>query len=1178
MNPFAGPCRHPGAGPFPSANVHASTLRTARLRRRGISMSDNLMTSRRFAPLFWCQFFSAFNDNFLKNALVFLILFAPGVGNRAALITLTAAIFIGPFFFLSGFGGQLADRFDKSIVASRVKFVEIAVSALGVVGFWLHSIPIMFVTLFLFGVIATLFGPIKYGILPDHLKREELPAGNALVEGATFMAILLGTIVGGLAAKEGNHPGWFGAMIMVFAALCWGSSLLIPRTGQGAPNLYVDPNIARSTGSLLKDLWIDKRLWWGSLTTSWFWLTGAVALSLMPPLVKTVLGASEEVVTVYLAVFSISIAIGSLLAAWIAHGRIVLFPTLLGAALLGVFAIDLGFSTYGVVHGGAPATIREVFTTWRGLHVAIDLAGLAIAGGLYIVPCFAAVQSWAGADKRARVIAAVNVLNAAFIVAGTLVVAALQAFGATLPELFLLLGAANLITMVIVARTMPANGLRDFLTTMLRAMYRMEVKGAENLDVDKAGPNPIIALNHVSFLDAAVALSLMDKEPVFAIDYNIAQRWWVKPFLKLTRAMPLDPSKPMATRTLINAVKAGEPLVIFPEGRITVTGSLMKVYDGVGLIADKSGALVVPVKIDGLEATPFSRLSRSQVHRRWFPKVTVTVLPPVKLAVDDNLKGRWRRQAAGAALYEIMSDLVFRTTSTDRTVFQAAVDAAEVHGWKRVAVEDPVTGSLSYKRMLIGANVLGKKLMPLAAEGKALGVMLPNANGAVVTILAVMSGGRVPAMINFTAGAANILAACKAAEVGTIVTSRAFVEKGKLDAVVAQLTQSVTIVYLEDVRAGVTTADKLGGLLAYKKPIVARKPDDPAVILFTSGSEGTPKGVVLSHRNMLANCAQAAARIDFGRQDKLFNVLPVFHSFGLTAGTILPLVSGVPIYLYPSPLHYRTVPELIYGVNATIVFGTDTFLAGYARAAHPYDFRSLRYILAGAEPVRESTRRTYMEKFGLRILEGYGVTETAPVLALNTPMFNRFGTVGRLMPGIEPRLEPVPGVDEGGRLYVRGPNVMLGYLKAENPGVLEPTHEGWHDTGDIVTIDAQGFVTIKGRAKRFAKIGGEMISLAAVESLAAQLWPDVLSAVATAPDPRKGERLVLVTQQKGATRSEFQQFAKPKGASDLMVPAEVVYLEKLPVLGTGKIDMVGVATLVKERAASMPMQAAEAVA
>jgi acyl-[acyl-carrier-protein]-phospholipid O-acyltransferase / long-chain-fatty-acid--[acyl-carrier-protein] ligase len=1142
-------------------------------------MSDHLMTSRRFAPLFWCQFFSAFNDNFLKNALVFLILFRAGFdeATRNSLVTLTAAVFIGPFFFLSGVGGQLADRFDKAIVARYVKLVEIGVAALGVVGFWLHSVPIMFVTLFMFGVIATLFGPVKYGILPDHLKKEELPAGNALVEGATFMAILLGTIAGGLSAAEEVHPAYFCALIVVFSLFCWGASLMIPRTGQGAPHLYVDPNIARSTGSLLRDLWIDKRLWWGGLVTSWFWLVGAVALGLLTPMVKTVLSNTEEAVTAYLAVFSVAIAVGSLLAAWLSHGRIALFPTLVGGFLLAAFSFDLAFAIYGAPQA-AKVSVFDVFTSWRGIHVAIDLAGLAIAGGLFIVPTFSAVQSWAGADKRARVIAAVNVLNAAFIVVGTLVVAALQAMGWTLSMLFLLIGALNAIVLVVIAKTMPANGLRDFLTTMLRAFYRMEVKGAENLNSDHAGPNPIVALNHVSFLDAAVALSLMDEEPVFAIDYQIAQRWWVKPFLKLTRAMPLDPSKPMATRTLINAVKAGEPLAIFPEGRITVTGSLMKVYDGVGLIADKSGALVVPVKIDGLEATPFSRLSRRQVNRRWFPKVTVTVLPPVKLSVPDELKGRHRRQAAGAALYEIMSDLVFRTTSTDRTVFEAVVDAAAVHGWKRVAVEDPVTGSLTYKRLLLGANILGRKLMSLAPEGKVLGVMLPNANGAVVTILGVMSAGRVPAMINFTAGAANIQAACKAAEVDTIVTSRAFIDKGKLGPVVEQLAQGIKIVYLEDVRASVGTADKLRGLLSYKKPLVARSPDHPAAILFTSGSEGTPKGVVLSHRNMLANCAQAQARIDFGRSDKLFNVLPVFHSFGLTAGTVLPLVTGVPIYLYPSPLHYRTVPELIYGTNATIVFGTDTFLAGYARAAHPYDFRSLRYILAGAEPVRESTRRTYMEKFGLRILEGYGVTETAPVLALNTPMFNKFGTVGRLMPGTTARLEPVAGVDEGGRLFVKGPNVMLGYLKAENPGAIEPPPEGWHDTGDIVTIDAQGFVTIKGRAKRFAKIGGEMISLAAVEQLAAQLWPDTLSAVATAPDPRKGERLVLVTQQKGATRSAFQAFAKSKGASDLMVPAEVVVLDKLPVLGTGKIDMVGVAKLVKERAAAAPAAAAEETA
>jgi acyl-[acyl-carrier-protein]-phospholipid O-acyltransferase/long-chain-fatty-acid--[acyl-carrier-protein] ligase len=475
---------------------------------------------------------------------------------------------------------------------------------------------------------------------------------------------------------------------------------------------------------------------------------------------------------------------------------------------------------------------------------------------------------------------------------------------------------------------------------------------------------------------------------------------------------------------------------------------------------------------------------------------------------------------------------------------------------------------MTYKRLLQAIAVLGRKLMPLALEGRSLGVMLPTSNGGVVTLFAVMSAGRVPAMINFTAGAANILAACRAADLDTILTSRAFVEKGRLDHLVEELSKQVRIVYLEDIRPTIGVLDKLRGALHWKRPLVARKPDDWAAILFTSGSEGTPKGVVLSHRNMLANAAQAEARIDFGREDKLFNVLPIFHSFGLTAGTVLPLVSGVSTYLYPSPLHYRTVPELVYAVCATILFGTDTFLNGYARSANPYDFRSLRYVLAGAEPVREATRQIYLEKFGLRILEGYGVTETAPVMALNTPMFNKFGTVGRLLPGMTAKLEKVEGVDEGGRLYIKGPNVMLGYVRADKPGVLEPPPEGWHDTGDIVTIDEQGFVAIKGRAKRFAKVGGEMVSLAAVEMLAGDLWPDNVSAVAALPDPRKGERLVMVTDKHGATRSEFITYARSKHASELMFPSEVVVLDKLPLLGSGKVDQMAVQKFVREQAAA----------
>ena len=1050
-------------------------------------MFTTLMTTRRFAPLFWCQFFSAFNDNFLKNSLVFLILFKLAGADAESLITLAGATLMFPFFALSAIGGEMADRYDKARVAERLKFFEIGVAALAVGGFWLHSIPLLFLALLLFGVIEALFGPIKYGILPDHLARSELPAGNALIESATFIAILLGTIAGGLAAKDGPNQASFASVMMVFALACWISARLIPPTGQAAPDLKLDFNIVRSTFRLLGALKAEPRLWWGGLVTSWFWLVGAIALSLLPPLVKNVLGGDDSVITAFLAVFAVAIGVGSALASWLAHGRIVLFPTLLAAVLLGLFALDLSWATWDVTTT-ATAGFAEVFRSARGLRVAIDLAGLAIAGGLFIVPAFSAVQAWAGADRRARIVAAVNVLNAAFMTVAGVGVALVQKAGATPAMLFLAIGVANFVVAVVIARTMPTSPLRDFLSVLLRVLYRLEVHGLEN--VAKAGPHPIIALNHVSFLDAAIALAVLEQEPIFAIDHGIAQRWWVKPFLRLTHAMPLDPTKPMATRTLINAVKGGETLIIFPEGRITVTGSLMKVYDGAGLIADKSDAMVVPVRLKGPEATPLSRLDRTQVRRRWFPKVTVTVCEPVKLTVDPDLKGKRRRIAAGAALYQIMSELVFRTTSTDRTVVQAVIAAANAYGRGRIAVEDPLAGALSYRKLLLGVVVLARKLAPRAGVGEAVGVMLPNANGAAVATLALMSAGRVPAMINFSAGIAGVRGACRAAKIAVIVTSRVFVDKARLEALVGGVSADVRIIYLEDVRAQIGIIDKLRGLLDAGRSLVARQPDDPAAILFTSGSEGTPKGVVLSHRNMLANAAQAEARIDFGRSDKVFNVLPLFHSFGLTVGLILPLVSGVRVYLYPSPLHYRIVPEMIYGVNATILFGTDTFLAGYARAAHPYDFRSLRYVLAGAEPVKEATRRTYMEKFGLRILEGYGVTETAPALALNTPMFNKFGTVGRILPGMEVRLEPVAGIEAGGRLYVRGPNVMLGYLRAENPGVLERPPDGWHDTGDIVAIDADGFIAIKGRAKRFAKVGGEMISLAAIETLAADLWPD----------------------------------------------------------------------------------------
>ena len=426
-------------------------------------------------------------------------------------------------------------------------------------------------------------------------------------------------------------------------------------------------------------------------------------------------------------------------------------------------------------------------------------------------------------------------------------------------------------------------------------------------------------------------------------------------------------------------------------------------------------------------------------------------------------------------------------------------------------------------------------------------------------------------MLNFSTGLKNMVSACKTARLRTVLTSRRFIATAKLEETVEALGQHAEVVYLEDVRERIDLFDKLFGLVAGRLPAFVHRmiagsvtARDPAVVLFTSGYEGTPKGVVLSHENIRANRYQLSARIDFNPSDIVFNALPLFHSFGLTAGLLLPLLSGIKTFLYPSPLHYRIVPELVYASNATVLFGTDTFLAGYARSAHPYDFYSVRYVFAGAEKLGEETRLIWSEKFGLRIFEGYGATETSPVLTTNTPMHYRAGTVGRLLPGIRYKLVEAPGIARGGRLVVSGPNIMLGYLRAERPEELEAPVDGWYDTGDIVEVDEVGYVTIVGRATRFAKIAGEMVSLTAVEAQVFALWPDHNHAVVSIADIRKGEQLVLVTDFSEADRNALQAHIQKNGGSELMIPKNIMVVNEIPVLGTGKVDYVGVKDLVEQ--------------
>lgn len=526
--------------------------------------------------------------------------------------------------------------------------------------------------------------------------------------------------------------------------------------------------------------------------------------------------------------------------------------------------------------------------------------------------------------------------------------------------------------------------------------------------------------------------------------------------------------------------------------------------------------------------------------------------------MSNAATAKQRRRHAGENMRRVMQEMLFASQPV-QTLFSAFLDAMQIHGRKTRFVEDMQQTEESYGDLLKKSLALGRLASKVSVQDENVGVLLPNVTNTICLIFGMSAMGCVPAMLNYTAGPAGIQNACIAANVKTIITSRKFIEAAKLENIIAGL-GNLQIMYLEELRSQFSLTDKLWLMVfALHFPRWATHKthaDAPAVVLFTSGSEGKPKGVVHSHRGILANIAQIRAVIDFSPADKFMISLPLFHAFGFTCGAIMPLVTGCKLFLYPSPLHYRIIPEIIYDRGCTVLFGTSTFLGNYAKFAHPYDFYKLRYVVAGAEKLNDEVRRTWVEKFGIRILEGYGATECAPVLAVNTPMTYKTGTVGPLLPGLILQLEAVPGIEHGGLLSVRGPNVMLGYYLFDNPGILKPPVDGWYSTGDIVDIDHEGFITIKGRVKRFAKVAGEMVSLETVEKIATQASPNLQHAASTQVDAQRGENIVLFTTDATLAKDVLQAAAKTLGAPELAIPKKIVIIEAIPLLGTGKTDYV----------------------
>ena len=1139
----------------------------------------SLIRDRGFGPLFWIQLLGAFHDNLFRQALVIMVTYGVGLKigfSHALLIPMVSAIAISPFFLFSSVAGQLADKYDKAKLTQIIKGCEIAVVFFAIYGLFTESFGVLLFTLFLTLTQSTFFGPIKYSLIPSLLKKDKIVNANALVEGSTFLAILAGTSLGNfLVYVEGSGFKMLALVMLVSVCASFYISLKLPSVPAADPKVTVNTNIVQETLSLVKDASKDRFIFLSIMGISWFWVIGITMLTQIAFYGKVVLGANPSVANFFLFLFAGGIGLGSYLANRLMGTHIDTRVVPWGAVATTLFILDLVYVSYSL-----PFTqdigVVEFLLKHYSFRICFDLLMIATSVGISLVPLYALLQTESDPKKCSRIIAANNVVNAFFMIISSVATMILMALDVTIINIFLIVGLLNLFAMHKLSSLVPESVLQLVLQVVLKLFFRVEVKGMENLK--QAGDRVLIIANHVSFIDAILLFAFIPEKLSYAIWSQYINRWWIKIIKPGVNLLPVDPTNPMATKKLVELIRQGKKCVIFPEGRITVTGALMKIFDGPGMIADRSGAQVLPIRIEGAQYSMFSRL-RGKVNRKFFPKISLTVLPPCQVETNPKLKGRARRQVISNQIYDIMVGMLFDTSPYQQTVIQSIFDAARIHGMNKEIVEDIQRQPLTYRQVIMRSFILGRWIEKQTSAKERVGVLLPTSIASMMCVTSQMLYGRVPAMLNFSLGANVILHSCKLARVRLVLTSRKFVEVARLENTIKKLSEDVRIFYLEDLASELNIVHKIVGAVSSFVPELAAKKiqqtiseDDPAVILFTSGSEGLPKGVALSHRNLNANRYQLTSMIDLTTQDIVLNALPTFHSFGLMGGIIAPLTAGIRVFQYPSPLHYRIVPVMAYDINATIFFATDTFLSRYAISAHPYDFYSMRLVIAGAEKLKEETRRVWIEKFGIHVREAYGTTEASPDVSVNTPMLNKIGSVGRFLTGIRHHLRPVVGIENAGRLIIKGPNVMLGYLDPETGDVIptsasffegEEPQTDWYDTGDIVSVDEHGFVTIKGRAKRFAKIAGEMISLGAVEEALQKIYPENGHIVLAAPDVLKGEQLILLTTAK-LTREDLVTQFRAGGYAELMIPRKFFIVDQIPVLPTGKTDLVGAKAMMEE--------------
>ena len=1120
-----------------------------------------------FLPLWVSHLLSVINDSFIRTVFLFFATYKMTQAGSSFMIT---AVILYALLYCVGslYAGSVADKLSRVRFLRLIRTGEVVLMVMALLVVFLDSRILLTLILALLGLTGSCLRVVNNALLPKFVGEKELNIGNVWMKVLSVVGSGLSVLLLMSVLKFDAAAAAVCSVAVLFSCISLGVTFLMKKDTPADPDAKLIYNPWKTFEPVLTSLKNQFDRWAYLVGIAWFWILGSLVFFFSAEYGHSVLNARWSVVTFLSAgVFTAGYLLGALiyykltkkgnLFSWVVCAGLGITVFLIGLILAGGQIVS--------IPGDKAITVHDMI--FGGFHYWIVILSTFMLGVLaanYIIPFYVMLQKTTPNQMLGRMMAFSSMINACGIMAAFLIVLCFSLLFVDLLNIMLFFAVANIFVALYMTRLLPLETRRRVFRAVFKKLFKARIEGLENLN--NAGEKVLIVTNHTSYLDVLLISAFVDRKIVFAISNQLLNRVFVKFMTNLVEIKPMDPVSPFAVKDMVEELNKNQTCMIFTEGLIEGGNTRMKIYEAPAMMAVKGSAPIVPIRIDGASHALFSRVLGEKADFRWFPKITLTVLPPVKF--DDypaDMPTREVREKSSSRLYDVMAQMTFDSYEKDKTILEKVIHAMSMVGRFKPMLEDTARKPVKFIALFLKTFVLGGMIHRAAPDEKYLGVMIPTSNACALTVFGLHAYGKIPAMINFTSGPKQVIATCQTIGLKSIVTARKVVALAKLENMVSAIEEAgIRILYLEDLAPSLTLKDKLRGvwyaltpMRAYRKTSGGKiSPDDTAVVLFTSGSEGFPKAVFLTHRNMISNAYQVLSKFDVYQSDILLNVLPMFHSFGLGAGLFLPMIAGLKTVLYPTPLHYRIIPQLCASTRATIFFGTDTFLSGYAKCANPYDFNSLRIVAVGAEKLKEDTRKIWSEKFGVRVLEGYGATECSPFISVNTFLHQKKGSVGRLFDGLSYELKPVDGIKEGGELWLKGPNIMQGYMRYTDPLKLDPPEDGWYNTGDIVDIDAEGYVFIKGRSKRFAKIGGEMVSLLSVETVINTKWEGFITGAVSIPDPKKGEQIVLITNCKEITKDEMIKAFKAAGVTELGLPSKVIYTDNPPVLGTGKFDYV----------------------